>query len=380
MEGVCSEAPPGVLASGQQSPAGIVLDDASVYWMDVGSQRGGSARQVAGHEVRQDRVRGRSHRAVLWLVDGSDAARPLRWHSLLGGQRRASELLHRWMSPAGPTVLSTGNFTPTDLAVCGATGIFVGASDTTGTAPVRRPLCRRGRGSDRRRRDARSFCGAGRLPMRSRFTGPPSTSPWRGRVARRLRRRVRLLLRSCCPQRGQPTALAAAGTDVYIYPARSPPCMTGGETNSPGEVAWCPEANCMAGLMTLTSRATYVQGIAADGTSVQYFTDRGAVATARSRRSGPHSGIGSGREVPARRMHRASDARRRLRQLPAADRGRRKCRLLDRLRVEHRFERDDGRPRDAVGEVSGVRDRLPPRRERHRRAPRPLTRRRPRPS
>jgi hypothetical protein len=273
-----------VLASGQQTPVGIALDDANAYWMNLGIS--GSAAQVMkcaktgcgnAPTVLASAVWSRPTRLVVyggtvyWAADGL----------LLSCSTDGC--------PGGPRVLSSGALRPTDIAV-GAAGIYVG--DLNQGALLVYPLAG----------------GANPTALWSSFEAPAAialggTSVYFATTG------VSLL--SCgaagCAtivSGGMPTALALDGTNVYIGTQAfiAPPGEGSGDdaespTLSPGTVARCPEApdaGCGAGPKLLTSRVTYCAGIAGDGTNV-YFSDRGM---ARSDGGSVFSGLGRVAKCP----------------------------------------------------------------------------------
>jgi hypothetical protein len=268
VEGVCSSPPLGVLASGQQTPVGIALDDANVYWMNLGIS--GSAAQVMKCAKTGCGNAPTVLASAVWSA-------PTRLAVYGGTVYWATDGLLLSCStdgcPGGPTVLSSGALRPTDIAV-GAAGIYVG--DLNQGALLVYPLAG----------------GANPTAVWSSFAAPAAIALGRTTVYFAT---TGVSLLSCgaagCAtivSGGMPTALALDGTYVYIGTQA---------LMSPGTVGWCPEApdaGCAAGPKLLTSRVTYCAGIAGDGTNV-YFSDRGM---ARSDGGSVFSGLGRVAKCP----------------------------------------------------------------------------------
>jgi hypothetical protein len=254
-----------LLASGQQTPIGIALDDANVYWMNL--ETSGGVAQV----MKCAKTGCGDAPTVLASGPWSVSTRL----AIYGGiVYWATENLLLSCSidgcPGGPTVLSSSGLQPTDIAV-GAGGIYVG--DSIQRALLMYPLA-----------------GGANPTVLWSSSAAPAAIALGGTTVYFATTGVSLL--SCggagCAtlvSGGTPAALNADGTNVYI----------GTQTSmSPGTVAWCPETHCAAGLTLLTTRVTYCAGIAGDGTSV-YFTDRGIVA---SNGGGSLSGLGRVAKCP----------------------------------------------------------------------------------
>jgi hypothetical protein len=265
VEGVCSSPPLGVLAFGQQTPVGIALDDANVYWMNLGFS--GSGAQVMKCAKTGCGNAPTVLAAAVWST-------PTRLAVYGGTVYWATENALLACStdgcPGGPTMLSSGALQPTDIAV-GAAGIYVG--DSRQHALLVYPLAG----------------GANPTALWSSSAAPAAIALG-GTTVYFATAGVSLL--SCgsagCAtivSGGMPTALAVDGANVYI----------GTETlMSPGTVAWCREASCAAGPELLTSRVTYCAGIAGDGINV-YFSDRGMAGSEGGK---PFAGLGRVAKCP----------------------------------------------------------------------------------
>jgi hypothetical protein len=252
VDGVCSAPLPGVLASGQVTPTGIVIDDVNVYWIDQGMQQ--SSGTYTNTQVMKCAKSGCANAPTV-LASGS-------WGhttrlALSGGTLywAASNVVLSCPTtgcPGGATVLSTNPLAPTDIAV-DETGIYVGAS--TQDALLMFPLDG-GTGPT-------VLWTSSAAPLAIALDGATAYFGTTG-----------VSLASCSPTGcaslvvgGTPTAVDVVGGVVYVGTQAE---------QSPGAIASCPEADCAA-VTILTTRVSYCAGIAADSTNV-YFTDLGANA------------------------------------------------------------------------------------------------------
>jgi hypothetical protein len=258
-----------------------VIDDTSVYWMNKGPHAAGAVGRSQIMKCAKTGCGG----APTELASGVWTA-PTRL-ALYGGilYWAAQDALLSCSTdgcPGGPTMLSSANILPTDIAV-GAGGVFVGDSAQQALLQYAPP-------------DAGTEGGSSPVSLWNQAT--PGVISTQGTTVYFATAGVSLIRcdvasGSCVKllPGGQPTALAAAGTDVFIGTQSA--ALTGGAGS--GEVASCPQVNCLVGLKALTSRVTYVQGIAADATSV-YFTDWGTLGSSSG--GALHSGIGRVAKCP----------------------------------------------------------------------------------
>jgi hypothetical protein len=250
VDGLCSAPLPGVLASGQVTPTGIVVDDTNVYWIDQGMQQ--SSGTYTNAQVMKCAKSGCANAPAV-LASGS-------WNHTTRLAISGGTLY--WAAPnlvlacpttgctGGATVLSTSPLAPTDIAV-DETGIYVG--DSIQNALLTFPLA--------------GGMGPTVLWMSS---VAPSAVAVDGPTAYFGTAGVSLL--TCgttgCTSLvlgGDPTAVDVAGGVVYIGTQAE---------QAPGAIASCPEAHCAAGSTILTTGLSHCAGIAVDSTNI-YFTDLG---------------------------------------------------------------------------------------------------------
>jgi len=250
VDGVCSAPLPGVLASGQVTPKGIVIDDANVYWIDQGMQQSSGAYTSA--QVMKCAKSGCANAPTV-LASGS-------WNHTTRLALSGGTLY--WAAPnlvlacpttgGGATVLSTSPLAPTDIAV-DETGIYVG--DSMQDALLMFPLAG-GMGPT-------VLWTSSAAPLAIALDGATAYFATTG-----------VSLASCgatgtgCASLvvgGTPTAVDVVGSVVYVGTQAQ---------QSPGAIASCPEAHCAAALTILTTGLSYCAGIAVDSTNV-YFTDLG---------------------------------------------------------------------------------------------------------
>jgi hypothetical protein len=250
VDGVCSAPLPAVLASGQVTPTGLVIDDANAYWIDQGMQQSSGA--YTNTQVMKCAKSGCGNAPTV-LASGS-------WNHTTRLAISGGTLY--WAAPnlvlacpttgctGGATVLSTSPLAPTDIAV-DETGIYVG--DSIQDALLTFPLAG-GMGPT-------VLWASSAAPLAIALDGATAYFGTTG-----------VSLASCSPTGcaslvvgGTPTAVDVAGGVVYVGTQAE---------QSPGAIASCPEANCAAALRILTTGLSYCAGIAVDSTNV-YFTDLG---------------------------------------------------------------------------------------------------------
>lgn len=252
VEGVCSPLPPGVLASGLPTPIGIVIDDANVYWMSLGTSSGTTS------QLMKCAKKGCGNAPTVLATGGWESSTRLALDNgtIYWATPNAVLSCPSTGCPAGPTLIASGALQPTDVAV-GTGGIYVG--DSLQFALLMYP-----------------FADAGMNPT-VLWHSPAAPSAIAASGSDVYLATTGLSLISCATspcttvvRGGMPTALNIHGSGIYIGARASA---------SPGAVGWCNAADCASTFTILTDKITYCEGVAGDGTSV-YFTDRGFAADA----------------------------------------------------------------------------------------------------
>jgi hypothetical protein len=243
--------PSGVLVSGQHTPIGIALDDANVYWINLGTYS--PMGTYSGAQLMKCAKTGCGNAPTVLASGQWGATTRL---AVVGGSVywAGQNLLLSCPTDgcaAGPTVLWAGSLAPTDIAV-GATAIYFG--DSISDELLMCPL---------------GGCGQNPAVVWT-STVPPAAIAVDGATVYFGAAGISLL--SCEPSGcapvvvgGAPTVMDVGGSSVYVGTQAA---------GSPGAVASCPVADCPGGLKLVSSSLSYCAGIAADTTSV-YFTDWG---------------------------------------------------------------------------------------------------------
>jgi len=258
--GSCEPLPAGVLASGQHTPFGIVLDEDNVYWLNRGAYS--PATRSYGRAQLMKCAKAGCGNAPTVLASGL-------WTGMtrlaLGGGMlywAAVDLLLACSTDgcaaSGPAQLLAGTLDPADVAV-GATTIYF-ADSGSGAELLTCPLAGCGTGST-----------AISTPMPS---SPPAAIAVAGTTVYFGAPVAGSSFLFSCGAAGcssvslftgaTPTAIALDGANVYLAT----------EDGAEGRLASCPQAGCEGGNTTLTTSLTLCAGVASDGTTV-YFTDRG---------------------------------------------------------------------------------------------------------